>query len=71
MADNMVLFILLAGMAFVAGAAVALIVSERSFSTRQRRQAFRERELAEFSRFIDERLARLEGGRDPRSRAGP
>jgi hypothetical protein len=71
MADNMILFILLAGMAFVAGAAVALIVSERSLSTRHRRQALRERELTEFSAFINDRLARLGGGHDPRARGGP
>ncbi|MHA6618523.1 hypothetical protein [Pseudonocardia sp. DLS-67] len=71
MADNLILFILLTGMAFVAGVAVTLIVSERSLSARQRRQALRERELAEFSAFINDRLALLAPGRDPRSRGGP
>lgn len=72
MTENLILFILLAGMAFVAGIAVALIVSERSLTARQRRQALRERELAEFSAYINDRLALLgSGGRDPRSRGGP
>jgi hypothetical protein len=71
MTDNLILVILLAGMAFVAGIAVALIVSERSLAARHRRQALRERELAEFSAFINDRLALLASGRDPRSRGGP
>lgn len=60
MTNNLVLFILLAGMAFVAGAAVALIVSERSLSARHRRQALRERELAEFSAFVNDRLGTVD-----------
>jgi len=71
MTDNLILVILLTGMAFVAGIAVTLIVSERSLAARHRRQALRERELAEFSAFINDRLALLASGRDARSRGGP
>jgi hypothetical protein len=70
MTDSIIL-ILLTGMAFVAGAAVTLIVSERSMSTRRRRQALRQRELTEFSAFINDRLAQLTKDRDPHRRRGP
>jgi len=71
MTDDLVLLVLLTGMAFVAGVSVTLVVCERSLTARQRRQALRERELAEFSAFINDRLALLAWDRDPRLRRGP
>jgi hypothetical protein len=71
MTDNLALLVLLAGMAFLAGAAITLIASERSYSARQRRQALRERELAEVSAFINDRLAVLARDTVPPDRGGP
>jgi hypothetical protein len=72
MTDNLTLFILLAAMAFVAGGALTLIVAERSHAARGRRQALRERELNEFSAYINDRLALLSGDQNHRPpRSGP
>lgn len=71
MNNYLVLMIFLATVAFLAGAAVTLIVSERSARARQRRQALRERELAEISAFISSQLASLTADRVPPSRGSP
>lgn len=59
MTIDLVFLVLLCGAAFLAGVAVTLVLSERRTSARDRHQARRERELAEFSAYLDEQLRML------------
>lgn len=59
MNSSVILVILIAGFAFIAGAAVALTVTERSLALRDRRQALRERELKQVNAIVNKRLAWL------------
>ena len=47
---------LLVGLAFAVGGLLTLVVADRALAARERRQAFRERELAAVSEFVDARL---------------
>jgi hypothetical protein len=59
MDGNLTILVLLAGLAFLLGVMLTLLVCDRSLKIREKRQALRERELAEVSRFVDKKLDRL------------
>lgn len=56
MIGDVVIFVLSSGLAFIVGALVTLIVCERSMAFREKRQALRQRELAEVSNLVNAQL---------------